>query len=154
NRIQTINSLNGRHEVSMRLHPDQLGEVRLTLTLGGGGNQISARFQAETELARQAMSEGREQLRAALEQKGFSLQSLDGSKMPEPSSSHSDNGQRDAQTFQFQQQNFNLASNSGERRFASGGSGGSNASRGSGLQDRGGVAAVETAVAATETRQS
>lgn len=78
-RIDSIQLNNGRHEVTLRLHPDHLGEVRLTLV--ADRNQITARIVAETSQARQAMTEGREQLRAALEQKGFSLKSLDVSQL-------------------------------------------------------------------------
>lgn len=74
-RIDALQVTNGRHEVTLRLSPEHLGDLRLTIVADRG--QIAARFLAETAQARQAMSEGREQLRAALEQKGYTLHSLE-----------------------------------------------------------------------------
>jgi hypothetical protein len=107
---------NGRHEVTLRLSPEHLGELRLTIVADRG--QIAARFFAETAQARQAMSEGREQLRAALEQKGYTLHSLEidtlsarDSEAIKPAP-----GQSQGAALDFSMNSGHLA---GERRFGS-----------------------------------
>jgi flagellar hook-length control protein FliK len=74
-RIETLHLAHGRQELVLRLHPEHLGEVRLTIE--AEGTDVAARIVTDTPLARQAMDAGREDLRAALEQRGFHLMQLD-----------------------------------------------------------------------------
>jgi len=74
-KIETMRLAHGRQEVTLRLHPEHLGELRLTVV--ADRENVTARIVAETPFVRQVVEEGKEHLRAALEQKGFTLQGLD-----------------------------------------------------------------------------
>jgi flagellar hook-length control protein FliK len=115
-KIDALHLTNGRHEATLRLNPEHLGEVRLSIL--SERNQVTAQFMAETAQARQAMTEGREQLRSALEQKGFTLQSLEvGSLKP-------GDGDGGRSALPQMMQNFNLSANSGgDRRSGTSSSG-------------------------------
>lgn len=73
--LEAMRMANGRGEITMRLQPEQLGSVRLTISHQPEG--VVARIVTETTQAQQAMHEGKEQLRAALEDKGLRLHSLE-----------------------------------------------------------------------------
>lgn len=64
-----------RNEMTVRLHPEELGSVKLSISSHADG--VVARIVAETTHAQHAMEDAKEQLRAALEQKGMRLTSLD-----------------------------------------------------------------------------
>jgi flagellar hook-length control protein FliK len=74
-RLETMRLTQGRQEVTLHLRPEHLGDLRLTITTDGGN--VSAQIVAENGMVRQSVDEGREHLRAALEQKGYTLQGLD-----------------------------------------------------------------------------
>jgi flagellar hook-length control protein FliK len=74
-KLDTMRLTSGRQEVTIHLRPDSLGDLRLTVV--ADRQEIVAKVVAETAAARDAVHEGREQLRASLEQKGYSLQGLD-----------------------------------------------------------------------------
>lgn len=74
-KIETLRLSHGRQEITLHLHPEHLGELRLTVV--ADRESVTARIVADTPFVRQAMEESREHLRAALEQKGFTLQGLD-----------------------------------------------------------------------------
>jgi flagellar hook-length control protein FliK len=64
----------GGMEVRLRLHPDSLGEVRVAVRWEGG--LLSARLEAATPAARDALEGGTEALRASLQEQGISLDRL------------------------------------------------------------------------------
>jgi flagellar hook-length control protein FliK len=74
-RLDAMRLSQGRQEVTLQLHPDHLGELRITIV--ADRDNLTARVVAQTAQARHAVEEGKDQLRSALEQKGYSLQSLD-----------------------------------------------------------------------------
>jgi flagellar hook-length control protein FliK len=74
-RLETMRLSQGRHEVMMQLKPDHLGE--LSLTIVAERHTVTAHITADTPYVRQVVEDGREQLRTALEQKGFTLQGFD-----------------------------------------------------------------------------
>ncbi|MCC6729243.1 MAG: flagellar hook-length control protein FliK [Chthonomonadales bacterium] len=74
-RLDSMRLASGRQEVLLRLDPPHLGELRLTILRHG--DAISAHVVAETQAAREALTAGRDDLRSALETRGFSLQQLD-----------------------------------------------------------------------------
>lgn len=74
-KLDTMRISNGRQEVTVHLRPDHLGDLRLTIV--ADRQEVTARIVAETAAARDAVQEGLEQLRSALEHKGYSLQGLD-----------------------------------------------------------------------------
>jgi hypothetical protein len=74
-KLDVMRLANGRHETTVHLRPDHLGDLRLTVI--ADRHDVVTRVVAETAAARDAVMEGREQLRASLEQKGYSLQGLD-----------------------------------------------------------------------------
>ncbi len=65
----------GHGEMSLSLTPEHLGSLRLTIASDGNG--VVARIVVETALARQAIEGAKDQLRAALENRGLNLASLD-----------------------------------------------------------------------------
>lgn len=73
--IDTMRLASGRHEVTVHLRPDHLGDLRVTIV--ADRQEVTARIVADTAAARDAVTEGHERLRSALEQKGYSLQGLD-----------------------------------------------------------------------------
>jgi flagellar hook-length control protein FliK len=58
----------------LRLHPESLGEVRVQVRWEGGA--LSARIEAVTPLAREALESGSHHLRAALEDQGIPVERL------------------------------------------------------------------------------
>ncbi|MGH9942501.1 MAG: flagellar hook-length control protein FliK [Pyrinomonadaceae bacterium] len=62
--------------IKLRLHPEELGDVQLSLSRDESG-RLSAHFAAPREEARAALSGGLDHLRAALEQAGIQLASLE-----------------------------------------------------------------------------
>ena len=64
-----------RQEAVIQLEPESLG--RLHIALSAQSNDLTARILAENPAARQALEDGRDLLRTALEARGFSLNSLD-----------------------------------------------------------------------------
>jgi hypothetical protein len=64
----------GGMEVRLRLHPDSLGEVRVAVRWEGG--VLSARLEAATPAARDALEGGSEALRASLQEQGIPLDRL------------------------------------------------------------------------------
>jgi flagellar hook-length control protein FliK len=74
-KLDTMRLINGRQEATIHLRPEHLGDIRLTVV--ANGQDVSARIVAETVAARDAVQEGREQLRGSLEQRGYTLQGLD-----------------------------------------------------------------------------
>jgi flagellar hook-length control protein FliK len=64
----------GGMEVHLRLHPESLGEVRVQVRWEGG--TLSARLEAATPAARDALESGAPALRAALQEHGISLDRL------------------------------------------------------------------------------
>lgn len=61
----------GGMEVRLRLHPESLGEVRVTVRWEGG--LLSARLEAATPAARDALEGGTHALRASLQEQGIPL---------------------------------------------------------------------------------
>jgi flagellar hook-length control protein FliK len=74
-KLDTMRIASGRQEVTVHLRPDHLGDLRVTIV--ADRQDVTTRVVADTVAARDAVHEGREQLRSALEQKGYSLQGLD-----------------------------------------------------------------------------
>jgi len=74
-KLDTMRLMNGRQEININLRPDSLGDVKLTII--ADKHNVSAHIMTETSAARDAMQNGRDHLREALEQKGYSLQGLD-----------------------------------------------------------------------------
>ena len=74
-KLEAMRQTQGRQEVTLHLRPDHLGDLHLTVVTDR--TTLSAHIVAETTAARQAVEEGRAQLRSTLEQKGFTLQGLD-----------------------------------------------------------------------------
>jgi flagellar hook-length control protein FliK len=64
----------GGMEVRLRLHPESLGEVRVAVRWEGG--LLSARLEAATPAARDALESGSEALRASLQEQGIPLDRL------------------------------------------------------------------------------
>jgi flagellar hook-length control protein FliK len=64
----------GGMEIHLRLHPESLGEVRVQVRWDGG--TLSARVEAATPAARDALESGAPALRAALQEHGISLDRL------------------------------------------------------------------------------
>lgn len=73
--LETMRLTNGNGELSLRLRPEHLGSLRLTISSQPEG--VVARIVTETVQAQQAMEGSKEQLRAALETKGLHLSRLD-----------------------------------------------------------------------------
>jgi flagellar hook-length control protein FliK len=65
----------GRSEMTLRINPEHLGALRLTVTSDQNG--VAARIVVETSQAHHAVESARDQLRSALEHRGLSLTSLD-----------------------------------------------------------------------------
>jgi len=74
--IDTMRLANAGHsEMSLDLNQEHLGGLRLTVSSDANG--VSARIVVETAQAQQAVDAAKDQLRAALENRGLSLASLD-----------------------------------------------------------------------------
>ncbi|HNY30445.1 MAG TPA: flagellar hook-length control protein FliK [Fibrobacteria bacterium] len=65
----------GRRELSLRLWPEELGEVRLSLRMNDG-NGIQANMVVENDSVRQAMLDSMPQLRDALSRHGLDLEKM------------------------------------------------------------------------------
>lgn len=61
--------------VTIRLHPESLGSLRIDLRFDGGG--VVAQFEAASDTARDLLTKNLATLRAALEAKGFGVRSVD-----------------------------------------------------------------------------
>ncbi len=66
--------MRGEGKVTLRLAPEQLGHVRVDLAVRS--RSVEATLTAETERARQLLGESVEQLRAALEARGLSVERI------------------------------------------------------------------------------
>ncbi len=66
-----VNARDGRYTVTLRLHPENLGEVRLQLQLSG--RDVSTVMQVSTPDAKQALEQRGEMLRQGLDQAGLTL---------------------------------------------------------------------------------
>jgi hypothetical protein len=73
--LESLRLVQGRGELTFRLDPDTLGALRLTLSSHADG--IHARMITETVQAQHAVEGAKEQLRAALENKGLRLSALE-----------------------------------------------------------------------------
>jgi flagellar hook-length control protein FliK len=65
----------GTHQVTMHLHPEQLGGVRVEVTLQRG--EVSMHLRADTEAGHAALRDGLPALRTQLEAAGVSAGTLD-----------------------------------------------------------------------------
>ncbi len=74
-KIEGMRLTQGRQEVVLHLKPEHLGDLRVSLT--ADREVISAKIVTESNVVRQAVENGKDHLRQALEQKGFTLQGLD-----------------------------------------------------------------------------
>ncbi|MGC8668600.1 MAG: flagellar hook-length control protein FliK [Chthonomonadales bacterium] len=72
--IEAMHAAGGRHEAVLHLSPPHLGEMRVAVASDRFG--LSAQITASTEGARAVLEAARDQLKAALEQKGFSVAGL------------------------------------------------------------------------------
>jgi flagellar hook-length control protein FliK len=73
--LEAMRMANGRGEISLQLNPESLGSVHVTIATKPEG--VVAVILAETSHAQQAMEGAKEQLRAALENRGLRLSTLD-----------------------------------------------------------------------------
>jgi flagellar hook-length control protein FliK len=73
--IETMRLRNGQGEITVKLSPDQLGSVRLTVTNHADG--VTARIVTETAQAQHAMANAGQQLHSALEARGLKLTAFD-----------------------------------------------------------------------------
>ncbi|MCS6776800.1 MAG: flagellar hook-length control protein FliK [Chloroherpetonaceae bacterium] len=73
--LQSVHLAGLRGGILVQLQPESLGTLQIRVT--SLGEEIIARITAETASAQQAIESGREQLRAALEQRGLRLTTLD-----------------------------------------------------------------------------
>ncbi len=72
--IEAIHASGGRQEVVLRLSPPHLGDVHIVVASDHSG--LSAQITASTEAARALLEATRDELRVALEQKGFNVLGL------------------------------------------------------------------------------
>ena len=73
--LETMRFAQGHGELSLRLNPEHLGSVHLTISANADG--VTARIVTETTQAQRAMEHSRDQLREALEQRGLRLDTLE-----------------------------------------------------------------------------
>ncbi len=64
----------GEHHLVLRLHPVELGEVKVDLVMRG--EEISAHFKIENSKVKETLESSMEEFRQSMEQKGFTLGSL------------------------------------------------------------------------------
>ena len=69
-----LSAARGGMEVSLQLHPESLGEVRVQVRWEGG--TLSARLEAATPAARDALEGGVQALRSALQEQGIPVERL------------------------------------------------------------------------------
>ena len=69
-----MSAARGGMEVSLRLHPESLGEVRVQVRWEGGA--LSARLEAATPAARDALESGAHTLRATLQDQGIPVERI------------------------------------------------------------------------------
>ncbi|MCC6321602.1 MAG: flagellar hook-length control protein FliK [Phycisphaerales bacterium] len=75
----------GTGAVTLRLNPDSLGQLRIRIQLpseGGRDPQVSARFEAESEAARQLIERSFPHLRESLAQRGLDVGRLEVADVP------------------------------------------------------------------------
>ena len=73
--LDTMRLTQGRQELTIHLQPENLGNLHLKIVTDR--DTVTASFVAQTSTACHAVEESREQLRTALEQKGYNLKGLD-----------------------------------------------------------------------------
>ncbi|HZP84654.1 MAG TPA: flagellar hook-length control protein FliK [Chthonomonadaceae bacterium] len=73
--LQAMRLTNGRGEITLRLQPESLGSLHITVASRAEG--VLARIVAQTEQAQHVMESARGELRAALESRGLRLHDLD-----------------------------------------------------------------------------
>jgi flagellar hook-length control protein FliK len=89
--IETMRAAARTGEMSLRLNPEHLGSMQLTVVSHGNG--VSARIAVETAAAYRACDEAKDQLRAALESRGLEVTSLNISLSQQTSGDASPNRQ-------------------------------------------------------------
>src|SRR5262249_50848976 len=72
--LETVRLSNGSNELTLRLRPDHLGSLHLTISTHA--DRVTARVVAETTQAQQAMESAKDQLRDALAHRGLRLETL------------------------------------------------------------------------------
>lgn len=82
-----IEKKNGKEILKLRLNPAELGTVEITLEKNSSG-VLNAHFKTETESARQALSNGLEQLRDTLQNNGWNIGQMDISNGSSSSTNH------------------------------------------------------------------
>lgn len=87
-----VGSFQGVSEAKLILHPQSLGQVNVLITSHNG--MITAHFQADTQIGKEALDNQLSQLRQALVQQGLQVDKLDVTHQP----------QSQSQTFDFTQQ--------------------------------------------------
>ncbi|HZO91292.1 MAG TPA: flagellar hook-length control protein FliK [Chthonomonadaceae bacterium] len=73
--LETMRMTGGRGEIALRLQPETLGSLHLTISAHADG--VVAHIVTETAQAQRALEEARDHLRAALESKGLRLSELE-----------------------------------------------------------------------------
>lgn len=82
-----VEKKNGKEILKLRLNPAELGTVEITLEKNSSG-VLNAHFKTETESARQALSNGLEQLRDTLQNNGWNIGQMDISNGSSSSANH------------------------------------------------------------------
>ncbi len=74
-RVETLQITSGRQEVSIRLEPQHLGKIHVTIV--SNGSEVSARMVAETSTAASALQSDKGRLEESLKERGYNLEQLD-----------------------------------------------------------------------------
>lgn len=73
--LEALRLTHGEQRMTLHLQPEHLGDLRLSVVVEK--EHVTAHILVESQIVRQAVEESKEQLRAALAQKGFTLDGLD-----------------------------------------------------------------------------
>jgi flagellar hook-length control protein FliK len=73
--LEAMRMANGNGEISLRLQPESLGSLRVSISTQADG--VVARILTETTQVQHVLEASKDQLRAALESKGLRLNTLD-----------------------------------------------------------------------------
>ena len=71
-----IRNFTSRDELTLRLNPEYLGELKIKINRGKDG-ELSAQFITDSEDTREVLQESRAELREHIEKKGMNLRSID-----------------------------------------------------------------------------
>ncbi len=73
--LETLTATGGRSELIIQLKPEHLGQIKITLSTSENG--LSAKIVSDSVQAQTALNGAKESLRAAFEQRGLTLETLD-----------------------------------------------------------------------------